>query len=181
MTNILPAEFDLLLSACQQTLAQELKQCAPTDDPVPLGLVQRGEVFSVIKAPLENDAAKLFFSEVMAAMASETGAERLAFVAAAWLSNQSRDRPSAASDRREVVMVLMESRAASVQLLFPILRSEAAAPSLGDPTLTVYPHDSEDAGVQGRFARLLDRTDIDPDALATAREILAGQSSKTLH
>lgn len=165
----LPDYFGPLMSACRALLERQLERLPADADPPPFGLVRDGEQFKLVALRMADEGEKEGAAMFLAAFAQELGADEVAFVSSAWMSMRPDQRPSTDPSRVEVVMVLLESRQAHAQVLFPMERSDRVR--IGRPRVSVFPIGGDEATFSGRFAGLLQR-EVAPEVTTAVRKML---------
>ncbi len=123
---------------------------------------------------LADEAAKDRFAEVAKLFAIGYHARALVMVVESWVRMASDNghldpsiRPSEASDRKEMVALLLEDHTASGTTLIPILRDESGAfTDLGQPSVLDF------GSAEGRFSRLMPVHRPNAEEAARARNTL---------
>lgn len=146
------------LAAQAKDYALHMMRTTGSVPPTVIADTEEGYVFCMPTALTDNDA-KDRFAEVAKLFAVACRAQALVMILESWVRLPDKNghldpsvRPSEATDRREMVALLMEDEADSATLLVPIIRSEqgefAGLGAVGQPIIG----DSE-----GRFSKLMPR------------------------
>jgi hypothetical protein len=134
---------------------------------------------------LADERAKSDFANTARLICIAHGATAAVLVAEAWMraappggTLDTSEPPSEALDRREVVILMGESRARQKQKFLPIIRTDAGG-FFGFGEFTGPASDR----VQGRFAQILPPQEPTPQIQAHAKELLArlGIADTSLH
>ncbi len=132
---------------------------------------------------LASEAAKDRFAEVTRLFAVAQDARALVMIVEAWATLpdasghlDTETPPSQSTDRREVVVLMLEDRRRSATLMFPILRDEAGGfIAFGDPGPMLF---GESAG---RFSGLMPRNKPGLREAAQAKAALLALGMSIVH